>query len=264
MNKKILLAALFFLLSLNSPARAEDNAATSSGIISQKSYKQYLTFRSKILELRGQSRTTLIEIKNLGHIEKWPGDQMRQETKELELISKLLLGYNKSFVSYNNEEFIADIIEIEQIAQRISEIQETTKIRVARHQEIRDKIQLSRDEYKKAYEATYQLYVIRKNIEFFYKQKYPDSAMTPLETIENRLRTKQLLEDLAIMQNEITKLEQAETAGFSGNNVTYNPEEILQKLQKLAASFTDVKNQSLENIKEDSITLKAFSYLPAN
>jgi len=251
---RYLFKVALILLVLTSPAIAQ-NAV----IEQKKSLTQYLLFRKNIIENKNAAWSLLREIRDLGRVEKWSNVQQRQELAETEETLKLLSKLIKSFSLYDKEDLAKDIATLDETNKKITAARKDIKDRTDLHKKIKDQILLCKKDSKTAYNKTKQLLEIRKSIESFYLTKYNSQyPQAGASVITSHLQTAQLLSDIGKMDFAVINLEKAEIAGFSKTSEDiYNPQTLLQNLKDIDERLVEITKQSLEDIKNDSMTLTA-------
>ncbi len=251
---RYLFKVALILLALTSPAIAQNTS-----IEQQKSLTKYLLFRKNIIENKNAAWSLLREIRDLGRVEKWSNVQQRQELAETEQTLKSLSKPTKSFSLYDKEDLAKDIAALDETNKKITAARKEIKDRTDLHKKIKDQILLCKKDSKTAYNKTKQLLEIRKSIESFYLSKYNSQyPQAGVSVITSHLQTAQLLADIGKMDFAVINLEKAEIAGFSKTSEDiYNPQTLLQNLKDIDERLVEITKQSLEDIKNDSMTLTA-------
>ena len=258
---KYLLKVTLILLTLSSTASAQ-----TADTPDQAALAKYSLLRKNITETKTATWSLLKEIRDLGRIEKWSGKQQTQELQEAETILRSLPQL-KSFKLYNITDLENDLTNLAATNQKIITIRKNIADRNDVHQQIQQTIKLCKKDAAIAYNKTKQLLVIRKNIQSFYQTKF--GAQYPpanVGAIANILKTAQLLSDISKMNFAVMNFEKAEAAGFSKiSEEIYNPQNLLQNLRDIDETLTTITQQSLEDIKNDNITMQAvqMSFLTA-
>lgn len=264
-----LVIAIFVFVS--TPVLAINTPPAVKGETKSERFKRYMAFKKDLLQTRLKAEKLTRNIRNLGEIENWSSDQLREDLRGAQAVLDSLHQYRNSFYDYRpnqkrNSQFdqltkdIADVkrMDVELGLQLLLFSQKTNL-----HAEIEDTLTRALKKVDEAYNKTKQLLFIRKRVETEYRARIgADSRFEGLiSVIRARILTQELLLEINGLEHALKMLEKDEKRAFGKRvrpaNDHYNPNEMLQKAEAIEMRLIQIQSRSERQIKADTVTLKA-------
>lgn len=264
-----ILVAIFVFVA--NPVIAKNTPPALKGETKSERFKRYMAFKKDLLQTRLKAEKLIRNIRNLGDIENWSSDQLREDLRGAQSVLSSIHQYRKSFYEYQpNGKFntqsdqlnkdIEDVAKIDvELGLQLLLFSQRTNI----HVEIEDTLERAKKKADEAYNKTKQLLFIRKRVEAEYRARIgSDSRFEGLiGVIRSRIVTQELLLEINGLEHEVEMLKKDERMAF-GKRIrpsedNYNPTVMLQKAEAIEMRLIQIYSRSERQIKADTLTLKA-------